>query len=922
MDFAPLEADAKEMSRSLLNLRNLPKKLDRIGKSVLGKEPVMPRSPDELAGMAQKTIAGHLETIDELESMTKSLHASFGHKEHFDLKYFEEKRRELLQGQKDALKMGREAQSAQDDLLAMNKKLVAQGNAMIQDVYSPENLALRGVTEAQAREAGVPYEGLDIPDDTGNPFHDRGFPLVVEARRRLENDARTLDRLKRLGLEQETIEFAWLGVLPEEQVEQLDAWGLEADTPEDKSFVLPKGLLMPRFDDAVLNRVMVRTEMAELPETDENFDLPGTHERPAREKVSPGSDSTPLALYPAVEEAHWVRVADELQALYVEQEVGDACGVISLAAPTEKPDPDAEKEIKAGVFLCLMPQGTKAESEVWKKWAKAFPNAKLLALPQGDTVFQTALAGHDIRKLILDALPEDFAKEHSVEFTFSKDIENLGVEFPSLKFPKMDIGAKIDSWHKQAADAFAPMTKELDANADEGFAALDDLSKKASGVHFIKAEKPPDEAGTKALIDDYRRLIGETKAGLVGTPYLPPEKVAAFDKADATLAAAAKKFTALETRGQNLMTELGAREKELDQLLATNCIPGMSPEEMREAGLDPAKGIPLTREQVIAMLERHESFVERNFDGTDLSGLDMSGVDMSKSVLFEANLKGTRLEGAGFDKTIFHNCDLTRASFQDARFRLAVFDGCKMPETNFRNAQWDKTCCKESDLTGADLSDADLQLAVLHKCKLQNANCSNASVRLAVFDKSDASGMLFRNARMQKGMLKDCCVDNADFSGATVNRVMFHGSKGKEVCFAGTDMSHGRMTGNTELPGADFQGACLDASSFRETNLSGAYFKDATLNQALFELCDLTRARLRLVKAHGARLLKTNFEGADMAGMDLFMGSLRKSRLVDTDLTAANLYSTDLFKSVMHNTKLDRANLKRTLLHRREEYIG
>ncbi len=922
IDMSPFEEAGKKVSRLLLKMKNLPKEIDRMGKSTLGKTPVMPHSPQDLTDMMHNNMAAGMETINKLEKVSKDLHAGFGHKVEIDLKQFDAMRRDLTRMQTELSETGKSGAAALQELQAMQHEMTNELNDVLKQNITPKKLEELRITADQAREAGFPVDGIQFTEGTGDPFHDQGFPLVVAARKRLEADPEALAKLTRLGLEKKTITRAWLGLLPEPRRECFADWGLTPDPPEDEHFTLPGGLLMPRFADARLNRIMVRPDILKEREKPDELDA---MKDPADEQLSPGSAQTPLALPPAAEEAHWVRVADELQALYVEQEAGDACGVVNLATPTDAPDDDTAKEIKnAGVFLCIFPHGTTEQSAAWKLWAKTFPNARLLALPKGETVFHARRAGHDVRKLIMDALPEEFAKNHSIECEVPKEAGKGKIGIPKIAFPKIDIAAKIDALHKEFEASFDPVRAEIAAIEKDLADTVPELSG-ASGAASAAKEATKDAAGESGppseLCNDFRKLVAQNKTLFAKPEMLPPEKIALFDEADAHLAEAGQTMDALQAQGQSLSAELEQRMRELDKMAASNTIPGMSLEEMQAAGLDPDKLAPLTRERVIDLLQRGQSLAEYDFTGADLSGLDMSGADLRKALLIDVNFTRATLDNAGLDMALVSNCDLTGASLKGGRIKMTTFLRSKLVHAQLQNSQWSNVTVKDSDFTDADFSDADLRLAVMQKSRFENAVFSNASFYLAIIGKSDLSGALLRNTKMRKGIINGCCLDRADFSNASVHRTMVKNSHGKEVDFTQADLSHIRTGGGTDFSGANFLGACLEGASLRETNLSGANFKNASLNHALVELCDLTRAKLRLVVAKHARLIKTDFEGADMAGINLLNGSLRKSRLVHADLTAANLFSVDLFKSVMHNTKLDRANLKRTLIHRREEYV-
>jgi hypothetical protein len=106
------------------------------------------------------------------------------------------------------------------------------------------------------------------------------------------------------------------------------------------------------------------------------------------------------------ESAPVVALADELQALLVEQEIGDLCSVITLKDPLESPGRPAAEAVKsAPVLLVVVPAGGIA-ADAWSQWEKRYPNARRLELPEGDTVFAARAAGADLRAWIMQALPE------------------------------------------------------------------------------------------------------------------------------------------------------------------------------------------------------------------------------------------------------------------------------------------------------------------------------------------------------------------------------------------------------------------------------------------------------------------------------------------------------------------------------------
>lgn len=909
IDMDRFEAGAKKLSKIALNVKNLPKEIDRIAQKALREAPSMPRSPEEMASMAKDNLSRSMATVDKLEGVAQRLHAAFGHKAEIDLGQFDKMRGKLAKMGQRFEKVGQKTAKVHKDLTAMAQEMTAQANDAASHIVSKENLAAFGLSLEQAKEAGVPVDGFKPLDSSKTPFHDQGFPIVVEARKRLEGDPASMARLRNLGFDRKTVKRAWLGVLPESLDQKRSQWGVEDIAPEEDPFTIPAGLVMPRFDKDTLNRFMVR---------------PGPLDKlaePGVEQATPASDKTPLALFPAAEQAHWIRTADELQALYAEQEAGDCCGVVSLPDPGAKPDKDAAKEIQeAGVFLIIMPAGATKRDPEFLAWEKAFPNAKLLALPAGETVFQAALAGHDLRGVVLDALPKEFAGEHAVDF---KPPEEPGgrMGIPELKFPQIDYEAKIKGAMDKAKARHDPMIKELTAKHEKAMADLDKKLGDSADGGSLEQAVAEDEGSAKDVVKQINDYAANRKKFFESKGFLTPEKAAHMDKAMADFEAGADKLDAVEAEGEAQLAGLGKKMEMLREMADANRIPGMSPEEMKAAGLDPAKGEALTRSQVIELLERGESLAERNFTGADLSRLDLSNTDLRRALLINTKLAKTKLDNARLDMSIVQGCDLTKASLKGASLRMCAVEKCNLSKAVLQGASLDKVSLKSCRLFKANLSGASVKLTSLSKSDFTKANFGDAEVYLAIFDKSEFKRASLRRAKMSKALIKESLLDRADFGGASINRVMIKGSKGGKVSFAGADMTSARMAGGNDLAGADFRNTRLDWSCLRESNLAGADFRGATLHNALVEFCDLSRAKLRLTKAKRARLLKTNMEHADLAGMDLLMGSLRKSRLVCTDLTGANLYSVDFYKAVMHETVLDKANLKRTFLHHREEYL-
>ena len=98
-----------------------------------------------------------------------------------------------------------------------------------------------------------------------------------------------------------------------------------------------------------------------------------------------------------------------------------------------------------------------------------------------------------------------------------------------------------------------------------------------------------------------------------------------------------------------------------------------------------------------------------------------------------------------------------------------------------------------------------------------------------------------------------------------------------ERCFPGTDLTDADLSG-IKLDGADFEkhswffdanfsGASLRGTSFRECNLKCANFSNANLTGAIFEL-----AAIESIKTDGALLERVKVKGATFYGCELAEG--------------------------------------------------
>jgi hypothetical protein len=186
--------------------------------------------------------------------------------------------------------------------------------------------------------------------------------------------------LRGLGLRPYTLRRSWAGINTEEVRLERGMWGLK---PVDKdgepgALVIPPGLIIPRFNGAALETIAVRPV----------FDTAGTPPSPQRlaaastdgggDTLVEGSRGVAMALGSG-EGKPFVRVADELEAILLHQELGDFCAVIAMKDPSVDVDKETAGTVqKAPQFLVVVYSNEKAGRDTLDlaPWKKLCPGRK------------------------------------------------------------------------------------------------------------------------------------------------------------------------------------------------------------------------------------------------------------------------------------------------------------------------------------------------------------------------------------------------------------------------------------------------------------------------------------------------------------------------------------------------------------------
>ncbi|WP_421899600.1 DUF2169 domain-containing protein [Maridesulfovibrio sp.] len=913
IDMSKAEEAMQNAKKSLLKIKNIPKFADEIRQKALGNRPKMPaQEPEEVIAGAQKMIAGHYKTLDKLESMARKAHAEHGHLVKINLGVFDKFRGKIADLEKKLDATGTK-------ISATKKKLEASRKAMVKDASTK----LKGVKPEHLKESGFdPDEPLpkDFPfHKKKNPWHDRGLPLVAQWRRALENDRETMKKLTDLGLERKTIKRMWMGVNAEALGESPVDWGLEGDD----EFTIPAGLVLPRFDGPVLNHI--KTNPGNFVEVEPEL-VPGSNEEPL---FLPSSTLIDLPTMPAAAAAPVVCVADELQALFMEQEVGDFCSILTLGSAKEKPGKVAAKELKnALAVLVVRPEKWSTDSKLrkeWADWQSTLKTAQPLELEHGRNVFESSKKGSDIRQWVLDHLPEEHAVEHAMpmampekgELPDGEFLKGFMPPFPDVKGLAKGIHAEVKKSIEAKFEPVKAKQKEMLNLMRERAEKYSKLGAEPSKV-VLEPTRPKSTATqvgkdaaakvrAKAAELKRRNLLTPEDAQKMETEAVRMEKTGA--KLDAENAKLLKKFEAKKIEMAEGLKKLEAKE-----------LPDAAKAKLAEHGLSADSLRALTREEVQRYHEQGKSLVGAVLSGVDLSGLDLSGADLSKCQLKGTNFKESTLDNVKFVQAIGMGADFSKASLRRADLSRGLFNKALFVESDLSEAKGAQAIFKGAQFPQAVLRDADFDMAVLEKTDFTKADLKGARINMCmVSGKADKSD--FSQSSIRKSIFKSSSLNEADFSEASVNESMFNNVEAHKTNFTDANLDKLRTGRNSNFKDSDFRNATLRGAALRESDFTGSDFRGADLENGLVDNSQLVRANLNGVSAKGARFNKSNLEAASMRAANVHMGGMRKARLVDTDLRGSNLFAVDFYKSVLGNTRFEAANLKRSQLHGKLELL-
>lgn len=205
------------------------------------------------------------------------------------------------------------------------------------------------------------------------------------------------------GLKDEPIRAAELGWNPVDLREPRENWGLEPSKDEKgnvKRLWFPRGLVIPLQIAGAVHRMRIRRPEGE-----------------PRYFIVSGSDMRPMMWN--ADRGAVVVVESELDALLIQQEAGDVCGVVALGSAQAKPDSETDKALRqADTLLISLDYDTAGASASWGHWLKSYPQAKRWPVPVGKDPTEAAQQELNVKAWIeagLNVKPSSLQRDERAE---------------------------------------------------------------------------------------------------------------------------------------------------------------------------------------------------------------------------------------------------------------------------------------------------------------------------------------------------------------------------------------------------------------------------------------------------------------------------------------------------------------------------
>lgn len=203
-----------------------------------------------------------------------------------------------------------------------------------------------------------------------------------------------LEVVKKRGFTLESIKRFKLGFNPKVVFRDREEWGLQRELKEDgqsKKLWLPEGIVIPTFaSDQVIKIKIRRSNYREGDKLPKYVEVSGSKHCPSIY----GDCHFKVALI----------LESELDALLIQQEVGDLVYCVALGGSTKPIDCQTDQLLRRTSLLLFCPDFDKAGAVAWDRWKKMFPAIQRILTPDGKAAGDAFLAGVNLREWIVASL--------------------------------------------------------------------------------------------------------------------------------------------------------------------------------------------------------------------------------------------------------------------------------------------------------------------------------------------------------------------------------------------------------------------------------------------------------------------------------------------------------------------------------------
>lgn len=894
----------KKIAAAKETFKDLPLQISDSIDQGLGLAPRVEKSPQEIIADGISRIDKSKSILEMGEKQAAEAKARFGHIMKIDPGRFTAAKKNLDDLKQSLVELSGRADQAMAKA-AKERERAGKGLQEIIKKIDPATLKLM-------REKNIPLPSLP-PDPLETPreklWHKCGMRFLERCRENLENNPDALNALRQLGLRRYIIRRSWLGLNSEEAVFSAQEWGLE---PEDIAggdrIIIPPGLIIPCFEKADLVRITVR------PWSPAAGNVASRITDASSDVIVRGSNETAMAI--GSSDKPYLRVRDDMEAVLMFQEAGNACAVISMKDTGTKPDE------AAGGFIKNTPQFLVAgypdsDPQELASWAEISPESEWLAIPPGGlNLFEARRSGADLAKWVMDALRPGLAPVIEEDPQYPDDDPRSMV----IPVPRIDVQGLMKRVRETVENRTKPGQDHLESKKKE---MLDAARKAAAsrGIDLDKAMKPPPHSAVNspnpfaAAKEQWIKKFAETREEARKRGMLSPALEKKLGDAESHTIKMADDASA---RYEDGMAKLAAGKEK-----AAAGLPDWARDLFARFGINPDDQPlkALTREEVLKIYAAGNSLSGRNLSEADLSGLDLRGINLRKAMLQKTIFRGCNLDGADLGEALAGEADFSGASLRETQMAKGIFQKAKFAGANLSGSDLKQALLNDADLAGADLSGATLDKALLENANMVKARCPDANAATGYFFSADLTGADLSGADLEKAVFLKAKLDEAKLKGSRMRSAFLIESKGDNIDFSGADMFNSRMVKESAFPNADFTKVKASKACWMNSDLSTGDFRGSEMEMCLIQECDLNGSNLSGIKARQARFTKSDLSGADMRGINLFTGSLRKSKLVKTDLREANLFGAEFFRTGVGETNFEDANLKMTKLQGRVDLI-